>query len=230
MASGKRNSRELLSRVVIVERTLVLADTEGMEAVTIRRLADELSVTPMALYWHFKDKEDLLDALADRLASEIDPSIEPSAPWQRQLAALLSAQLAVLRSHPCASALLWARNNTSEPALQLTETALDVLRRAGFSSAEATHIARQAVRATTALVAARPLFSAGTGQQAEPLQFLESLPTDRFPRIIEAAVPLSNCDDDPETQYQLGLEMVLTGIEGMAARRQAMREDNEHSP
>ena len=217
----KRKGRDLLTPAAIVDRALALADAEGVNAVTIRRLARELGVTPMALYWHFKDKDELLDALADRLVAEIDPAIDENAPWQRQLAALLGAHLAVLRSHPSAPALLWTRNNTSEPALQLTEVALDVLRRAGFSPDEATHIARQAVRTTTALVATQPLFSAGTDHQANTLRFLKSLPAGRYPRIIEAAAPLSGCDD-PEAHYDFGLKMVLTSIEAMAERRRAV--------
>jgi hypothetical protein len=99
---------------------------------------------------------------------------------------------------------------------------LDVLRRAGFSPAEATQIARQAVRSVTALVAARPLFSAGTGQRDRTRRFLEALPADRYPRIVEAAAPLSGCDD-PETHHRLGLELVLAGIEEIAARSKSLK-------
>src|SRR2546423_8871268 len=56
---------EKLTRTAVVERAMRLADVEGVEAVTIRRLAQELGVTAMALYWHFKNKDELLLGMAD---------------------------------------------------------------------------------------------------------------------------------------------------------------------
>lgn len=52
--------RNALSREIVVKRAIAIADAEGLQAVTIRRVAKELGVTPMALYWHFKDKNELL--------------------------------------------------------------------------------------------------------------------------------------------------------------------------
>src|ERR1700729_255933 len=69
-------SRPKLDREVVVDAALQVADTEGLEAVTIRRLAQELSVTPMALYWHFKDKEALLGAVADRMWDDTVTELE----------------------------------------------------------------------------------------------------------------------------------------------------------
>ncbi len=60
-----------LSRAAIVDRALSIADAEGLDAVTIRRLGQELGVTPMALYWHVKNKEELLDAMGDRLFDDV---------------------------------------------------------------------------------------------------------------------------------------------------------------
>ena len=218
MGARKRGGRDLLTRPAIVDRALAIADAEGADSVTIRRLARELSLTPMALYWHFTDKDDLLDALADRLIAEIDPTVDETAPWQRQFGALLEAHLAVLRAHPAASALLWKRNNASDAALRVTEVALDALRRAGFSPVEATHVARNALRMLTALVEARPFVSAGSGRDDSTRRFLESLPADRFPRIIEAAAPLSECDTSG-AHDRLGLKFVLAGVEALAGRR-----------
>ena len=54
-----------------------LADADGLEALTIRKLATDLGVTPMALYWHFRSKEELLGGLVERVWSEIDTNVEP---------------------------------------------------------------------------------------------------------------------------------------------------------
>ena len=61
-----------LSRDAILDLALAVADAEGIDAVSVRRLARELGVTPMALYWHFDDKSALLHALGDRLLGELD--------------------------------------------------------------------------------------------------------------------------------------------------------------
>src|ERR1019366_4473632 len=67
--------RARLSKAAVVEQALALGDAEGLEALTYRRLAQQLGVTPMALYWHFRNKEEMLGGLAERIWSEIDTDI-----------------------------------------------------------------------------------------------------------------------------------------------------------
>ena len=74
----------------MVDRALALADKSGLDALTIRKLATELGVTPMALYWHFRGKDELLEGLAERLWSEIDLTVDRAAPWTEQIRSLLS--------------------------------------------------------------------------------------------------------------------------------------------
>ena len=70
----------------MVDRALALGDAEGLEAVTIRRMRHELGVTPMALYWHFRNKEELLAGLADQIWAELDTDVDPSAAWPTRCA------------------------------------------------------------------------------------------------------------------------------------------------
>ncbi len=79
MAATKTGEAERtkLSRAAVVDRALELADTDGLDALTIRRLATELGVTPMALYWHFRSKEELIAGLADRVWGEIGTDVDP---------------------------------------------------------------------------------------------------------------------------------------------------------
>src|ERR1041384_6560467 len=69
---AREADRTRLSKQAVVQRALALADADGLDALTIRRLATELSVTPMALYWHFRNKEELLGGPADQAWSELD--------------------------------------------------------------------------------------------------------------------------------------------------------------
>jgi TetR/AcrR family transcriptional regulator, tetracycline repressor protein len=219
-----RAERANLTPRVVVEGALSLADSEGLRAVTIRRLAKELGVTPMALYWHFRGKEELLDGMVARIYEEIDPTLDGSTLWQEQLRALLGSMLDALRAHPSMAILLATRSVVSEGSLRTTEAALDILRRAGFSPAEATRVARHALSAVTNLVGGVP----GMVSREEPGRlldarrraraFLESLPAEDYPRLAEAAAPLSEPDDE-DAHYAFGLDLLLAGVEAMAARK-----------
>jgi AcrR family transcriptional regulator len=140
----------------VVEGALALADAEGLGAVTIRRLAKELGVTPMALYWHFRSKDELLAGVTAKIFEEIDLSVDASATWQEQLRALLGSMVGVLRAHPSSAILLSTRTVSSEGGLRAPEVALDVLGRGGFSPTEATQIARHALTTVVNLVSGEP--------------------------------------------------------------------------
>jgi TetR/AcrR family transcriptional regulator, tetracycline repressor protein len=216
--------RNALTPRAVVEGALSLADSEGLEALTIRRLAKELGVTPMALYWHFRSKGELLDGMAARIFEEVDLSVDASATWQEQLRAMLGSILGVLRAHPSTAILLSTRTASSEGSLRATEVALDILGRGGFSPTEATQIARHALSTVTNLVSGEPGVVAR--EQSEELLdarrrarlFLESLPPERYPRLVEAATPLSE-GVDPDTYFAFGLDLLLAGIEAMAVRK-----------
>lgn len=216
--------RTTLTPRAVVEGAILLADSEGLEAVTIRRLAKKLGVTPMALYWHFRSKDELLDGMVDRIYEKIDPRVDESATWQEQMRALLGSMVDVLRAHPSTAILLSTRSTTSESSLRATEVALDILRRGGFSPTEATQIARHVLSTVTNLVSGVP--GAALREESGELMdaqrrarvFLESLPPERYPRLVEAAGPLSECED-PEGYFAFGLDLLLAGIEAMAERK-----------
>ena len=217
-------NRVTLTPQTVVEEALALADSEGLGAVTIRRLAKVLGVTPMALYWHFRSKDELLEGMAARIFEEVDLSVDASATWQEQLRALLASMLGVLRAHPSSAILLSTRTASSEGSLRASEVALDILRRGGFSPTEATQISRQALSTVTNLVSGEPGVVARE-QSGELLDarrrarlFLETLPPERYPRLVEAARPLSE-GVDPDIYFAFGLDLLLTGIEAMAARK-----------
>ena len=92
--------RTRLSKRAVVDRALKLADADGLDTLTIRKLAQDLGVTPMALYWHFRSKDDLLEGMAEQVWSEIEVNVDPSVPWWAQLQGGLESLLQVLRAHP----------------------------------------------------------------------------------------------------------------------------------
>jgi AcrR family transcriptional regulator len=216
--------RTRLTRAAVTERALALADAAGLDALTIRKLAADLGVTPMALYWHFRSKDELLDGLVERVWSEIDISVDPDAPWPEQLRKLLTSFLAVLRAHPAAPQLLApAEKMKGEAALAAVEVTLEVLRRAGFSVEDASAIARSAQWTGLTLVLSEPGIEAIDETERTELQrqkqvSLATLPSRKYPRLVECAAPMTACDD-PEAHYQFGLEMFMAGVTALAAAR-----------
>jgi TetR/AcrR family transcriptional regulator, tetracycline repressor protein len=216
------SQRPRLSKAAVVERGLALADAEGLEAVTIRRLATELGVTPMALYWHFRSKDDLLTGLADSVWTEIDVDIDPDADWSGQLRGLVESLVRVLRAHPSATQLLISgEKRSSEAALIATETTLDVLSRAGFDVKHAATIARSALFTGIMLVISEPGFEPGMDaaereeHARQNMIRLAMLPPARFPQLTQAAGPLTACDD-PDFHYQVGIDLFIAGVRALA--------------
>src|SRR6202012_4175811 len=134
--------RARLTKGAVVDQALKLADSVGLEALTIRKLATALGVTPMALYWHFHSKEELLTGLVERVWGEIDLEVDRSAPWPDQLRTLFESLLPVLRAHPAAPKLLLEFDKQTEAALRPTELTLEILRGAGLDPEHAAGIAR----------------------------------------------------------------------------------------
>jgi TetR/AcrR family transcriptional regulator, tetracycline repressor protein len=214
--------RTRLTRKTVVDRALQLADTDGLDALTIRKLAQELGVTPMALYWHFHSKDELLDGLAERVWSEIDTDVDGAAPWPAQLRGLLESLLRVLRAHPAAAQLLLQFEKQNESALRATEITLEVLRSAGFDPRYASEIARSALWTGLTLVMSEPGIESLSAEERTESQrkkqvVFATLPAARYPRLVECAVPMTACDD-PDFHYELGVSMFVAGVETIAAK------------
>ncbi|MGN6791442.1 MAG: TetR/AcrR family transcriptional regulator [Streptosporangiaceae bacterium] len=225
MAATKSGEAERtkLSRAAVVSRALELADNDGLDALTIRRLATELGVTPMALYWHFRSKEELIAGLADRVWGEIRTDVDRTSHWSDQLRMMLESLIDVLRAHSSASALLLASEKLGPSHWQATETTLDILRDAGFDAKHASEIAKSALWTGLMLVMSEPGFDPGLSplERAEVMRRkqveLASLPPDRYPRLVEAAVPMTSCEEgSAEFHYWFGVDLFIAGVRALA--------------
>lgn len=209
-----------LSRETVAESALALADAEGLEALTIRRLAQQLDVTPMALYWHFKNKDELLDGVLHQLWAQVDTARDPSLAPLEQFRALLESLVGVLREHRALVPLLQVPRG-SEPSagfLEALETALDILSEYGFDTPTAAAICTNALRTATALVLGEP---GAAGPQQSPDDAaettrrkrlaLETLPPQRYPHVVQAAAYLTSCTD-PDEHYVFGLDFFMGAI------------------
>ena len=212
-----------LSRDAVVARALELADADGLEAVTLRRLAQEFGVTPMALYWHVQNKEELLDAMGDALFDGVVFDDAERGPWHIQLRALFEALLVALREHPQAASLAFRRVMACPRGQELTEAALRILREAGFPVRDAANLAAQGLMTVVTLVENEPGTQPGL-DGADLQAHLDAkraavlrLPPDRFPHVIEAVDDLLDCDD-PEAFYGFSLDLFIGGAQAMRRR------------
>jgi TetR/AcrR family tetracycline transcriptional repressor len=220
VVTTSRETARRLDRDQLVTSALAIADTEGLDAVTIRRLAQEHDVTPMALYRHFSDKDDLLAAVADRLLADVTVPEPTDERWDLQLHALLAAFVAALRPHPTVAGLTLGRLLVAEPGLELCERILELLSESSLSQDLAAEVGRQAVCNLVALVAYQP----GAGEENDALAWedtirvkraaLGALPPRRYPRITAVADTLV-CPFDMDRYYQLGIENAVAGIRGV---------------
>ena len=214
--------RPRLSKRTVTERALKLADAEGLDALTIRKLAHDLGVTPMALYWHFRSKEDLLEGVAEQVWGEIEVRVDPSVPWPVQLQRGLESLISVLRAHPAAPQLLLEHEKRNEAAQRATEAALEILYSAGFDAEQASEIARSTLWTGIMLVMSETGWAPELSDEARAEKqrrnhvYLAMLPAATYPRLVESASYMANCD--PEFHYRLGVQLFIAGVEAIAGQ------------
>lgn len=218
--------RERLTRERIVEAALRIMDEEGLDAVSMRRVAREVGVEAMSLYHHVRDKEDLLDGVCAlvmrdfRFPDEDRPWIEVARDGAREWRR-------VLRDHPNVIAL-WAdrqRPMTDLESLMPMEFALRVIGRAGIDEREGVLVFNVLGGYIMGVVMMEvgAMFSAGTARGGKAVDlnavhsklpdgaFAQFLPPERLPCIIAALPHLAECD--PDEQFEFGLDLLLAGIQ-----------------
>jgi AcrR family transcriptional regulator len=131
--SGKRGLRPSLSREQIVRAAIDIADMEGIETLSIRRIASKLGVSTMALYWYAASKDDVLDLMIDAVYAEIRFPPQPSADWRADCTELARHVRNVMRRHPWLAALSSNRPLLGPNALKLHEYLLATLSLLGLN-------------------------------------------------------------------------------------------------
>jgi TetR/AcrR family tetracycline transcriptional repressor len=215
--------RTRLSKRAVVDRALKLADADGLDTLTIRKLAQDLGVTPMALYWHFRSKDDLLEGMSEQIWGEVEVNVDPSVPWWAQLQGGLESLIRVLRAHRSAPQLVLEHEKRNEAALHATEAALAILRGAGFDALHAAEIARSTLWTAITLVMSEAGYHPELSDE-ERAEWnrrsqieLAMLPAARYPRLVECAAPMANCD--PDFHYRFGVELFIAGVRAIAEQQ-----------
>src|SRR5947208_2497330 len=183
MARRSQSQPSGLSREHILEVALELAENEGIDALSMRRLAQELDVWPMSVYRYFQDKDALLDAMAaDRM--ERLPEL-PASSWREQLHALLGEAARRLAVAPGLAPRL-PRAFLSEGALSLPDAGVGILLEAGFAPDEAA----SAWRALWSYTFGFATFRADSARTVRAA--LAALPEDEYPALAAAGDPFAD--------------------------------------
>jgi AcrR family transcriptional regulator len=130
-----------LTRAQILDATLQIAESDGLNAVSMRAVARRLDVTPMALYNHVEDKQALLDGLVERLLEEL-PVPDPRLPWQDRLRSLGAGLRATARRHPDAFLMLLRRPATTPASKKRRDLVYEALRDAGVPDRDIPRVER----------------------------------------------------------------------------------------
>jgi AcrR family transcriptional regulator len=128
-------------RQEIVEAAIAIADKGGLDAVSMRTVADQVGVTPMALYRHFDGKVALLDGMVERLVTSLQPE-RVSGTWDERLTALAHAYRGVAQRHPWSAQLLFSRPSVTPDAARVTEFIYAAIRQAGVPESQVGRLER----------------------------------------------------------------------------------------
>jgi AcrR family transcriptional regulator len=201
-----------LSRGPVLEAARRIADKEGVDRLTMRRLAAELGVTPNTLYTYFPHKEALLDALIDDLLAGVDAGDPAEGDWRDGLVRVMDSSRRLLLAHPQLASVIIARPGLGPNATRLGELTLELLGRGGLEGERAVEALRVLLVYSLGFAAfqapRRQRHSGARSARAEAT--FAGLPEDRFPRMHGLARQLAGPTTDH--QFHTGLRWLLQGI------------------
>jgi AcrR family transcriptional regulator len=211
----RRRGRDPITRDVIVETAMRLLDRDGLDALSMRRVADELDTGAASLYWHVGSKDGLLDLIFDRVIGEIDvPDPEPGR-WQEQLKELARAQRATILAHRDIVRISIGRIPMGPNALRISERVLAILRSGGLPD----QYAVQGHHLLIAVINGFTLDETDGGQAVTPemgemaRDFVAALPADRYPNMVAVADYYALTAGDQ--RFELLIDLF---VDGLAAR------------
>jgi AcrR family transcriptional regulator len=202
--------RARLSREQVAAAALELLDRDGLEALSMRRLADALGVGTMTLYGYFRSKDELLDAVIDAAVADREPHVFEG-PWQEQIRRLMQRSRRALGRHPGLVKVRADRPVLRPEALRFAETGLTILRGAGFSRIDAARAFRLLFTYVFGYVSFSPDETAEQARR-ESLAATAVLPPGEYPTLRDTSAELAEAMAGQET-FEFGLDRIIDGFE-----------------
>jgi AcrR family transcriptional regulator len=207
-------ARTPLNRERVLRAAIALADEQGLTALTMRRLAQQLGVEAMSLYHHVPGKDRLLEGMLELVTEEMTVA-RPGGDWKAELRASALSAHEVLGRHPWAAGAISATARPIEARFRFMEGLLSTLRAAGLTPTQtdhAYHALDSHITGFTLWVASMRLDEIDLQQMAR--QVMRELPRSEYPGLIEhIEVHLAPRDPDDEGSFAFGLDLLLDGFE-----------------
>lgn len=216
--------RRQLSQDAIVDAALGVLDKEGLDAVTMRRVAQELETGAASLYVHVANKDELHRLMLDRVSGEI-PLVEPDPErWEEQVKQLLRDSVRVFAAHPGVAQIAMADIPSGPNAMRMMECMLGLLRIGGLPDQVAAWAGDLLGLFVPASALEASLFQNSGRSSAEEIAewteqyraYLASLPVDRFPTLVALATPMTT--GDGHERFEFKLDVLLSGLIAVASR------------
>jgi AcrR family transcriptional regulator len=219
-----RPAKAPLSEEAVIDAALAILKSEGLEAVTMRRVAAALDTGAASLYVYVSGREGLLQAMLDRVTSTIE--LEPPDPsrWRAQLHSLLRRMHQALVAHPGIAAMTLEDPPTTEVVLRLTENLLGILLAGGLAAQDAAWACDIFVSLVTAIASEddvrRARGRSDEGHRREQVDQIykafAGLPPERFPLIAAHAAEMVAGDGDE--RFHFAIDVVIDGLVARATR------------
>ncbi len=210
-----------LSRERVLRAAVGLADTSGIDAVSMRKLGQELGVEAMSLYNHVANKDDVLDGMIELVVGEID-LVAPGPDWKTRLRNLILAAREAMLAHSWVPRVIETRTSIGPNLMRYFNAVLGIFRAGGFSY-DLAHHAMHAL-GSRAIGFAQELFEPDDNAQADAeTELMMRQMADQLPYMIEMMMEIAHddpdsigwCDDN--TEFLFALDLILDGLERLQA-------------
>jgi TetR/AcrR family transcriptional regulator, tetracycline repressor protein len=221
--------RTPITRDAIVEAALLVLDKVGMDGLSMRRVADELGTGAASLYWHVRNKDELLQLIFDRVTREVVLPEPDPAHWKEQLKTLGYEIRKVLSKHRDVARLSFGRVPAGPQTALFAEWLFTLLQPVGVPDEVIALLGDFASLYVGAYCYEESLgFPAPTGEDMSPETWVQmmrdyilSLPRERFPRTIRAVDLLLMSNS--ERRFEFGLDLIIAGLENYAGKSRGRR-------
>jgi AcrR family transcriptional regulator len=237
-ARATRRRRDPISREAIVATAIRLLDSDGLSALSMRRVADQLGTGAASLYWHVGSKDGLLDLVFDEIIGELSiPDPDPPR-WREQIKDVARAQRAISLRHPYVVQISIGRIPLGPNALRYSERTLAILRAGGLPPRLAVQGSHLLISTVNGFTLDETGVDSAAGDSAEAdghasragaadgddgadaadlaSAYLSALPAQRFPNLVALAREFSYAD--PDERFELLIDIFVDGLARLAGQ------------
>lgn len=209
--------RPRLTRERILKAAVSVADSDGLDALTMRRLGSELGVEAMSLYKHVANKDEILDGIVDAVVSEIELPV-PGSDWKVAMRSRAHSAREVFARHSWAVGLYESRGQSGAAVLRYVDATLGTLRAGGFTVESAAHafwildcfVYGQVVQESAIT------FGASADMVEADESPLDQMMVSEMPHLVEMAMYAQQVNFTTIGEFEIGLDLILDSLEAMA--------------